>query len=337
MTVSLSTALTTWRLEPFAAAPVAVLAACYLSAMIAVRHRRRRRSARAWPAVRTLAFLGGLCTVTVATQGWVAIHDDTSLADHMIQHLLLIMVAPPLLIAGRPVTLLLHAVGNPWHTRVKRVVRSRTVAALTWPAAGLALYTAAVLGTHLTGLVLARGAVHDAEHAVYLLAGYLYFLPVIGSEPIRWRLPTFGRYLLLLAGMPADLVTGAVLMLHGPIGPFAGADVRTAGVIMLAGGDLIMTGLAVVLSVALMRERTRRTVGPADLAAYNARLASLETRPGPGAGAGGEGSPRGARQAGTGRSRLRGAAGGVHHRGASAHRLRGDDGVAVAARQPHRR
>lgn len=52
-----------------------------------------------------------------------------------------------------------------------------------------------------------------------------------------------------------------------------------AVVIMLAGGDLIMTGLAVVLSVALMRERARRTPGTADLAAYNARLASLETRP----------------------------------------------------------
>ncbi len=278
MTVSLAAALTTWQFEPFAAVPVAGLCVGYLAAVIAARC-RGRRSARAWPTARTLSFLGGLGVVIVATQGRVAVYDDTSLTDHMIQHLLLIMVAPPLLIVGRPVTLLLHATGNPWHTRIKRVVRSRTVAALTWPPVGLALYSAAVLGTHLTGLVLARGAVHDAEHAVYLLAGYLYFLPVIGSEPLRWRLPPLGRYLLLLAGMPADLVTGAVLMLRGPLGPFGAADVQTAGVIMLAGGDLVMTGLAAALTVALMRERVRRTASTADLAAYNAHLASLETRP----------------------------------------------------------
>lgn len=84
-----------------------------------------------------------------------------------------------------------------------------------------------------------------------------------------------GRYLLLLAAMPADIATGAVFMLHGPIGPYGGADVRAAGVIMLAGGDLIMTGLAVWLAAALAK-RTRHGERRPDLAAYNAYLASLE-------------------------------------------------------------
>jgi cytochrome c oxidase assembly factor CtaG len=282
MTVSLPAALTTWQFEPLVTVPALVCAIGYLTAARRRGHRPRngaapRCTARPWPAVRTLAFLGGLSVVAVATQAWIGVHDDTSLTDHMVQHLLLIMVAPPLLIAGRPVTLLLHTVGNPWHTRVKRAVRSRAVTALTWPPAGVALYAAAVLGTHLTGLILARGAVHDAEHGAYLLAGYLYFLPVIGSEPVRWRPPVLGRYLLLLAGMPADLLTGAVLMLHGPLRPFGAADVRDAGVIMLAGSDLVMTGLAVVLAAALVTARVRRVPRPADLTAYNAYLASLET------------------------------------------------------------
>jgi len=273
MPVSLSAMLTTWQLEPFAAVPVTVLAACYLSAVW-----RRRRPGRRWPAVRTLAFLGGLGAVTVATQGWPGVHDEESLAAHMVQHLLLIMVAPPLLVVGRPVTLLLHTVRNPWHTRVKRIIRSRAAAALTWPLAGVALYSAAVLGTHLTGLIFAHGAVHDAEHGVYLLAGYLYFLPIVGSEPLRWRLSALSRYLLLLVAMPADLVTGAVLMLHGPLGPYSAADVRDAGLIMIAGADLIMTGLAVALAVTLMTERARRAAQPTDLAAYNTHLASLESK-----------------------------------------------------------
>lgn len=275
MALSLSAVLTTWQFEPLAAVPTAALAVCYLAAA----RRSGRRAARRWPTRRTLAFLTGLGVVTVATLGWVGTHDDASLADHMVQHLLLIMVAPPLLVAGRPVTLLLHSVRNPWHTRVKRLVRSRVATALTWPVAGVALYSAAVLGTHLTGLLLARGAAHDAEHLAYLVAGYLYFLPVIGSEPLRWRMSVLGRYLLLLAAMPADIVTGAALMLHGPLGPYAAADVRAAGLIMLAGSDLIMTALAAALASAVVSGRGRRApFRPADLAAYNAYLASLDSR-----------------------------------------------------------
>src|SRR5690348_12217348 len=102
------------------------------------------------------------------------------------------MTAPPLLVYGRPVTLLLHATRNPVHTRVKRLLRSRAVTAMAWPPVTVVLYAAVVIVTHLTPLmnqVLADQAVHDAEHAAYLVAGYLFFLPVIGSEPLRWRLP----------------------------------------------------------------------------------------------------------------------------------------------------
>ncbi|HEX9040875.1 MAG TPA: cytochrome c oxidase assembly protein [Trebonia sp.] len=302
MPVSLSTALTTWQFEPLVAVPAALLACCYLAAAWHCGRRPRasgprrpgnfparllrgaaawRQSARPWPDGRTLAFLGGLSAIIVATQGWAGVYDETSLADHMVQHLLLVMVAPPLLIAGRPVTLLLHTTGNPWHTRVKRLARSRLVTVLTWPPTGVALYSAAVLGTHLTGLLLARGTLHDAEHFLYLAAGYLFFLPVIGSEPVRWRLPLLGRYLLLLVAMPADIATGAVLMLHGPLGPFAAGDVRAAGVIMLAGSDLIMAGLAAGLATALVTRRARDRTAVPDLAAYNAFLASLDVQPEP--------------------------------------------------------
>lgn len=274
-----SAALMTWQFAPLVAGPLAVLAAGYLAAC---RRVRRRHATRPWPAARTAAFLAGLGVIAVATQGSVAVYDDTLLTAHMVQHLLLIMVAPPLLVAGRPVTLLLHATRNPWHTRVKRVIRSRLVAALTWPPAGLALYAAVVLCTHLTGLVMARGAVHDAEHGLYLLAGYLFFLPVAGSEPLRWRLPALGRYLLILAAMPADMVTGAALMLHGRIGGYAAGDVHAGGLIMVAGGELIMAALAAALAVAIVRDRAggRERRGPADpaadLTAYNAYLASLD-------------------------------------------------------------
>jgi putative copper resistance protein D len=275
-------ALTTWEFAPLVTTLLSLLAACYLAAVWRVRVRGRggARRGRPWPAVRTLAFLGGLVVIAVATQGSPGVYEDTQLTAHMVQHLLLIMVAPPLLVAGRPVTLLLHAARNPWHSRVKRVLRSRTVTALTWPPGTVAVYSAVVLCTHLTGLITARGALHEAEHGLYVLAGYLFFLPVVGSEPLRWRSRPLGRYLLLLAAMPADIVTGAVLMLHGPLGRYGAGDVRTAGLIMVAGGELVMVGLAMALAVAVVRNTGAREPDRAgaagDLASYNAYLASLD-------------------------------------------------------------
>jgi cytochrome c oxidase assembly factor CtaG len=274
------TALTTWQFSPLASASLVVLAGLYLAGVLAV---ARRHPARPWPWRRTWAFLAGLCATAVATQGYDAVYDDVLLPAHMVQHLLLIMVAPPLLIFGRPVTLLLHATRNPWHTRVKRVVRSRAVAAANWPAFGVGVYSAVVAGTHLTPLILATGPPHDAEHVAYLVAGYLFFLPVIGSEPTRWRPSLFARYLLLLAAMPADMVTGAAYLLARRFGDYSAADVHLSGLIMLAGSDVIMVALAALLAMGLVRSPdpspafrgSRRA--PVQLEAYNAYLASLES------------------------------------------------------------
>jgi cytochrome c oxidase assembly factor CtaG len=271
------TTLTTWQFAPLASGALAAGAGLYLAGTRTV---ARRHPGRPWPRRRTLAFGAALCAIAVATQGADAVYDDVALRAHMVQHLLLIMVAPPLLVFGRPVTLLLHATRNPWHTRAKRVVRSRAAAALTWPPLGVAVYSAVVLATHLTPLILARGALHEAEHVAYLAAGYLFFLPVIGSEPTRWRLSLFARYLLILAVMPADIVTGAAYLLARPFGGYTAADVHLAGLIMLAGSDAIMVMLAALLAVGLVRapDRPAASGAAAGLEAYNAYLASLETR-----------------------------------------------------------
>jgi cytochrome c oxidase assembly factor CtaG len=243
--------LTQWQFAPVVTAAVSVAAAGYLWGAWRV---ARRHPARPWPWWRTALFLGGLAVVVLATQSGIGAYDDVLAWDHMVQHLLLLMVAPPLLVAGQPVTLLLHASRNPLHTWAKRAVRSRTAAFLTWPPFGLAAYCATIVGTHLTvlsRLTLQNQTLHNAEHVLYLIVGYLFFLPLLGHEPIKWRVSYPIRLLVLALAMPVDTFTGLVLgyagrgdvVPTGPRPPGAPApvqDLHWAGAIMWIGGDAIM-------------------------------------------------------------------------------------------------
>ncbi len=116
-----SAVLTQWQFAPVVTVLVAVFAGLYCWGVVRV---ARRHPARPWPAWRTGMFLGGLAVIVIATESGVGTYDDLLFWDHMVQHLLLIMVAPPLLIFGQPMTLLMHASRNPLHTWVKRAFRS---------------------------------------------------------------------------------------------------------------------------------------------------------------------------------------------------------------------
>jgi cytochrome c oxidase assembly factor CtaG len=260
--------ITHWEFAPAVTVMVAVAGALYLWGAWRV---ARRHPARPWPWWRTAAFLGGLAVVVAATQSGIGAYDDVLIWDHMIQHLMLIMVAPPLLVVGQPLTLLLHASRNPLHAWAKRVIRSRALSFLTWPLFGLFAYTVTIVATHLTGLaheVLVNQPLHDAEHGLYLAVGYLYFLPLLGREPIRWRMPYPLRILLLVVGMPVDTFTGLVLGYAGrwytgrltgprpPGSPGPVEDAHWAGATMWIGGDTIM--LTFIMLVVWMWSRDDR-------------------------------------------------------------------------------
>jgi cytochrome c oxidase assembly factor CtaG len=254
-----------WQFAPVVTALAAVLAALYLWGVWRV---GRRHPARPWRWWRTAFFFAGLAVVVLATESGIGTYDDVLFWDHMVQHLMLIMLAPALLVAGQPVTLLLHASRNPLHTWTKRVIRSRVVTFLTWPPFTLAAYAAVIVSTHLTGLVTAtitHPVLHDAEHAVYLVVGYLFFLPIVGSEPIRWRLSYPVRFVLLAVAMPVDTFTGLILSmqstpLHATDGPAPPGspnplqDVHWAGAIMWVAGDALM--FAFMMLVFLMWARS---------------------------------------------------------------------------------
>ena len=79
-----------WQFAPVVTGAVVLAAGLYLWG---VRRVARRHPARPWPAWRTCMFLGGLAVVVLATESGIGSYDDVLFWDHMVQHLMLIMVA----------------------------------------------------------------------------------------------------------------------------------------------------------------------------------------------------------------------------------------------------
>ncbi len=281
-------AVAVWQFAPAVTAAVVLAAGLYLWGAARV---ARRHPARPWPAWRTGMFLGGLAVVVLATESGIGSYDDVLFWDHMVQHLMLIMVAPPLLIVGQPITLLLHASRNPLHTWVKRTVRSRIASFLTWPVFGFAAYAAAIVVAHLTtfaSLVETDEPLHNSEHVLFLVIGYLFFLPILGREPIRWQLSYPVRFVILVLVMPVDTFTGVVLGYAtagspgAPTGPRPAwapgpvSDLHTGGAVMWVAGDAIMFGLMMLVFVMWSLDDRSATSGRGWLeAARRASLANL--------------------------------------------------------------
>jgi len=272
-------------------------------------------------------FVSGIAVLVLATESGIGSYDDLLFYDHMIQHLMLLMVVPPLLIGGQPLTLLLHASRNPLHSWTKRVLRSRPASFLTWPVFGAITYAVAVTASHLTALAtdLERNqTAHDAEHALFVLVGYLFFLPILGREPIRWRLSYPVRLVVLILLMPVDTFTGLELGYGSTSSPGLSAGVRPAwapspvsdlhlgGAIMWIGGDAIMFGLMMLVFLMWSRDERAAVSGHAFFErARQANLAALiaSNQPVP-AGTAGLGTPAASASAAVGAAPATGAGSG---------------------------
>ncbi|SFE61974.1 putative copper resistance protein D [Actinopolyspora alba] len=259
-----SNALTSWQLSPWDVL-VVLLAVTYLAGLLRYRHLGR------WPIRRAAAFLGGLLALVVAVNSAIGVYSEALTWVHMVQHLVLIMAVPILLIVGRPLELWVAASGTTASRRLENALRSRTVNALTHPATSFVYYTVVLVVTHLTvfaQLRLEHEWLRHFEIVLYLTSGYLLFLPVLGSEPLRWkRFPHPLRVVLLMAGMLPDTLVGVVLMMApNPIapgyrlarpdwGPTLLDDQHLAGAIMWFFGDATMAVLALITVGVWLRSR----------------------------------------------------------------------------------
>src|SRR6185295_7476192 len=104
-----------WSLQPAVAIPLLLLAAGWLAL---VRRIGRGHPDTPVPLVRTVAFLAGLAAIAVALMSGIERYDTTLFSVHMAQHLLLLLVAPPLIALAAPITQLLRAASPGVRNRV---------------------------------------------------------------------------------------------------------------------------------------------------------------------------------------------------------------------------
>src|SRR3954451_5570166 len=130
--VTLHGLLTGVSADPLPTALVVLAGLLYLYGV-----RRLHRRGDAWPVGRTIAFVGlGLGTIAIATLSGLATYDDTVFSVHMVQHMLLTMVAPVFLALGAPITLALRTVGPRSRRTLLTVLHSRAARVVTFPLVG---------------------------------------------------------------------------------------------------------------------------------------------------------------------------------------------------------
>ncbi len=235
--------------------------------------RRLRRRGRAWSRWRSGAFAAGLLALLVAADSGLASYDDSVFTLHIAQHLLIMMVAPPLLALGAPVTLALQASSRPVQSRLVRLLHNRLVGTATSPYLAAGLYYAAMwadLESAFYPYSLAHPLVHDASHLVMLGLGCLFWWPIIATDELPRR-PSAGiRLATLFVGMPIEAFLGVALLMSGsPIAPqHTLADTQTGGAVFWVAAMFITVTAALVIGMQWVRteeragERADRRSGP---------------------------------------------------------------------------
>jgi cytochrome c oxidase assembly factor CtaG len=303
--------LTAWTPQPVVIVTLLAAAGLYLWAA-----RSLRRRGDTWAPGRDISFVaGGLGLIAFATMGWMGTYDDTLFWAHMAQHMVLSMVAPIFLALGAPVTLALRMLPVGGRKRLTAVLHSLPAKVVMNPLIGFALVFGTPFVLYLTGLyqqTLQHDWLHQLLHVHFVLAGCIFFWPIVGIDPVPGRLPHPLRLLLLFVTLPAHAWLGISIMtsntviagdyyraLARPWPPGLMHDQQIGGGLLWAAGDLVGLLIVAALFVQWSRADSREAIrvdrrldraerlaaqraatdgGNAELSAYNAHLAALARR-----------------------------------------------------------
>jgi cytochrome c oxidase assembly factor CtaG len=217
----------------------------------------RSRSARlAHQPREAIAFVAGLMTIVFALDSPIDHYADQLFWVHMVQHVLLLTVAPPLIMLGRPWPRMWCALPIEIRTRVGRSIAlarwAAPVRAMSRPVPAWILFNATVVGWHLApayNATLSSDAIHQLEHACFFFTGLLFWARVIDPGPLRPQLEWPWRIAYAIGAMVVGWVLAIVLVLvpHPVYSHYAELASRPGGISamtdqQLAGGVMWVLG-----------------------------------------------------------------------------------------------
>jgi putative copper resistance protein D len=276
--------LADWSLDPLPIAGVLAAAVAYLWAerRIAARH-----PASPVPRHRRWLFLGGLAAILVALVSPIERFEGTLFSVHMVQHMILELVAAPLIVLAAPITLSLRAASPRVRGGILAALHSLPVRWLAFPLVSWLIFAGVNWGWHFSALydvALENDLVHYLEHASMLGAALLFWWPAIGPDPQPWRMPHPVRLLYLFLAMPQNSFLGVALLSAERVlyphyltslrswGPSPLDDQHLGGTLMWVMGDMVFLAAMIGVVAAWMRFEDART------ARLDARLDEEERR-----------------------------------------------------------
>lgn len=223
---------------------------CYLAA---VRLYRRRYPRRDFSGGRIAAFVSGVvigvCALLPPVNAWA----DRSFTVHMLQHLALTMVVPPLILLGAPLLLLLALSPSHIGRKITQLLHHWVFRALTSPVVSWFTFVAVLWGVHLSpiyNLALRNEAVHVLEHCALFTAAMLFWMAVVQVGYAPRPLPFAARLFYLFWAIPQGAFLGLTIYsarhvlyghyLAGRSVEAALLDQRYAGAVMWIGGGALM-------------------------------------------------------------------------------------------------
>ena len=239
--VDLNTILTTWETGPDAIFLYVATAAVALAYVLAAARRSPR--GRCWPRGRTVSFVSGMGLLAVIYGSGLEVYEDQP-AIHVIQHMLVMMAVPPLLLYAAPVTLLLRTLPPAGRREVVRFMGQSVLRFLNHRRAAAVLcvdYYVTMFVYQLTPVhTIAEESpvLHFAVHQYFLICGLCFWFPIAAVDPVRLRLSTGVKQLLVGLGLPAFVLLGAIELALG--------DRSTGWAYVASGVALTAAGLLLV-------------------------------------------------------------------------------------------
>ena len=257
---SVSSLLFGWTFEPL---PTLGIVGALVWWSWAVRRVNAAHPTKPVPRVRTAAFGGGMAAIAVALLSGIDRYDTTLFSVHMIQHVLLTLVAAPLIALSGPVTLLLRVASPETRRRViLPVLHARITRFLAYPVVAWILFAGVMWVSHFSALfdaALEDPLIHDLEHALYLGSALLFWWPAAAVDPAPWRMTHPVRLLYVFLQMTQNTFLSVVILntqtvlyphyttVQRPWGPAPLEDQGMAAALMWVAGDLLF--LAAIFAI----------------------------------------------------------------------------------------